>query len=302
MIEPLSDLWFDTRRRLVTSTDVGPIVYSVNPVPWSAASPPPFKVDLDVYEAKHGPDRPVRDSAPMEWGRRKEPAVREKFLDARALPCTLPGLLVRAGWAGATPDAIVHDAAGDYPLEVKCTEQWNAGDWSKPDEPVRVPLHYYYQAMWHAYVMGADRFALCVLIGASTYREYTWTIDGARLATMEGLVALCRGWWERHIDQAEPPPIKQWSLGLVRHVERRPEQSGGPPIEGPEIDRLGRELMAAQAEAKALDARVRELKAQIKDLFGPAEEGQGQDVTITRRSDKRGRVILRAKSNHKETV
>lgn len=164
----------------------------------------PFAVYVDKIEIL---DLVDTDNAAMEWGRRLEQVVAEKFADEHPeLELTKPTVMYRHrdyAWMLASPDRIVTPVASGYGevglLEVKTTSHWRAGDWS--DGP---PNHVLIQVQHQLAVTGLGRAWVAALVDGRTYREYEVARDDAAI---DALIAVEHSFWFDHVAARVPPPI-----------------------------------------------------------------------------------------------
>lgn len=185
---PLSD-WLAARRKGIGGSDVGAILRVSR---WAG----PVRVFYD----KLGLLDDV-DTDEMEWGRRLEAAVRQKFADEH------PEFHVRQGpglvahperpWQRATIDGLAAESPDGEPvalIEVKTgrsgVEEW--GD-ELTDE---VPLPYLCQFTWYLDVFGLPAGFLAVLLDGRSYREYLIEYDPDLARKLRGH---CEAFWRNHI-------------------------------------------------------------------------------------------------------
>lgn len=155
---------------------------------------------MRVFYDKHGALDDV-DNEAMEWGRRLEDAVRQKFTDEH------PELYVRKGpglvahperpWQRATIDGLASETPDGEPValvEVK-TGASGAEDWG--DELTdEVPLAYLCQVTWYLDVYGLGAGYLAVLLDGRSYREYLIEYDADLAAKLRGH---CDSFWRNHV-------------------------------------------------------------------------------------------------------
>lgn len=117
----------------------------------------------------------IPDNNAMEWGRRLESVVLDKFADEHP---ELEVIRDVGTWQNierpyqiANPDAIVSDEHGNLAVvEIKTArfpDDWENG----------VPLYYLTQVQWYLSCLGIQRAYVAVLIGGSDYREYEIDAD-----------------------------------------------------------------------------------------------------------------------------
>ena len=128
--EPGSKLWHQQRRAALGGSEIAAVL-----------GLSPFESKFALWHRKAGLVQPTGDKPEMEWGRRLESAIRQKWLDDHApgaghpdgewaseMPGTrdefgrsTPSTFLRDGWKIASPDWIVqkYDGTELRPIEVK---------------------------------------------------------------------------------------------------------------------------------------------------------------------------------------
>jgi len=172
----------------------------------------PYASPWDVWIEKTGQGPAKKETETMEWGKRLEPAIRQKYVDETGWMVDVPIASIfhpEAEWARATPDGIVPgteyrlSAVGMRPMAVdsvlvqcKNVGAWCAGDW-KEAPPVYVQL----QEQWEMYVAGVRRADVAVLIGGNDFRIYTVHRDNEIIKDLRDIAG---AFWERVQTMAEP--------------------------------------------------------------------------------------------------
>lgn len=189
------DEWLAARREGIGGSDVAAVLGISK-----------YRGPLHVYYDKLGV-LDDRDTPAMEWGRRLEVPVRDKFADEH------PELHVQAGpglvmhpdrpWHLATIDGLASDVEGGPAtaiVEVK-TGRAGAEDWG--DELTdEVPLAYVCQVTWYLDVYGLERGYLAVLLDGRDYREYVIDYDPQLAAKLRGH---CEAFWYRNVIAGRMP-------------------------------------------------------------------------------------------------
>lgn len=205
----------------------------------------------------------IPDSPAMEWGRRLEAVVLDKFADEHP---ELEVIREVGTWQNverpyqiANPDALATDQHGNLcVIEIKTArfpDDWAAG----------VPLYYLTQVQWYLSTLGLQRAYVAVLIGGSDYREYEIEADNFQQQADIALV-------ERFLESVENDQAPAWdgsesTYETVRRIH--------PDIQDDEVELgdLGNQTLAAiekEAEAKA---EALKLKSQVLDTMGKAKRG-----------------------------
>jgi putative phage-type endonuclease len=150
---------------------------------------------------------PDEDNAAMEWGRRLESAVRQKFADEHPEFHVTegPGLVAHPErpWQLATIDGLAAETPDGEPVaivEVK-TGRAGADDWG--DELTdEVPLPYLCQVTWYLDVYGLSAGFLAVLLDGRDYREYVIEYDAVLAAKLR---AFCHAFRVNNVLAGVPP-------------------------------------------------------------------------------------------------
>src|SRR6056297_925215 len=213
----------------------------------------------------------IPDNAAMEWGRRLEAVVAEKFIDEH------PEMFVmtNAGtWVNkerpyqlANPDGLIEDQkTGELAvLEIKTArypDQWQDG----------VPLYYLTQVQWYMSCLGIDKAYVAVLISGSDYREYEVPADPFQQQADIQLV-------EKFLDLVEKDKAPDWdgsdsTYNSVRLLH--------PEITDDEVElgSLGSELLIAMDNQHQIEQHAKKLKSKVLATMGLAKRGlvNGQHV------------------------
>lgn len=218
-----------------------------------------WRSPLDVYMDKTA-DEPaeIPDTASMEWGRRLEPVIREKYAEATGTVVIKPEDTYRGGegreFMIANYDGIVLGADGmpTKILEIK-TARTSAG-WG--DEGTdEIPEYYITQVQHYLAISGLPAADVAVLIGASDFRIYTVPAD---LELQKLLIEEERKFWTLVQDRTPPAPR---TLAEVQRVYAAP--AGGKVEASAEIARdvvcletLLRRIKESKDEADEVQARI----------------------------------------------
>ena len=208
----------------------------------------PFTTQADVWAIKVG----IKDEDPennyMEWGKRLEAVVLDKYSDVMGVEAEqwTQGTLVHPEHATilATPDAMATETKGDedfaWLVEVKTCGSWD--DWGEPGTD-EVPKSYLVQVMQQMEVCDIDRCDIAVLnVRAREFRVYHVMRDkkaGARL--MDKLVA----WWMAYVVGGKAPPDEEGMNSV-----RAGQEQEGEPQEATEADAASMRMLAAMRQAK----------------------------------------------------
>jgi putative phage-type endonuclease len=229
----------------------------------------PYESHLSLWFRKKGFTPPQPDNQLMEWGRRLEPLVWDKFIEGHLLDTEFdtrhwrynPGSYTHPDrdWQLASPDGI--SASGTAIAEVKTVQ--NELDWGEEDTN-QIPLPYRCQVLWNMDVMGADHCWLPVLIRGAFYREYLVEMD----AEAEADLAILREAGAKFIDSLaadRQPPIDGHDATYRAIRERH------PAIDAGDVEIPG-ELADAYLNAVLMERQIKEVKQQhageIMEMMG----------------------------------
>jgi putative phage-type endonuclease len=239
----------------------------------------PYESQFTLFQRRKGRVPPVADNEPMEWGRRLEEVIAEKFADAtgrkvmvgRSQLCDpadpLGGWMLQSlayPWLSATPDRDQRDPAWDEDgiLEIKTASAYALEEWR--DEP---PLHYQCQLQHQLLVTGRRHGTLAALIGGQTF---LWKDIPRHERFIASLVRTTRIFWKRLQTDDAPVPddSPSTSATLLAMLEK------GEAIQLPDIV-LDWHLAALQAveDEKAAKERKEEYRRKILAVMGTAAYG-----------------------------
>jgi len=215
-------------------------------------------------------DSEIPDSPAMEWGRRLESVVLEKFKDEHP---ELDVIDEVGTWQNqerpyqiANPDGIAMDEFGNLSvIEIKTArfpDDWDNG----------VPLYYLTQVQWYLSCLDIQRAYVAVLIGGSDYREFEIEADyfqqRADIALVEQFLAAVEN------DKAPDWDGSQSTYETVRRIH--------PDIQDDEVElgELGSKALEALEKENAAKSEALALKSQVLDKMGFAKRGlvNGQHV------------------------
>lgn len=205
----------------------------------------------------------IPDNPAMEWGRRLESVVMDKFQDEH------PELQILADvgtWQNlerpyqiANVDGLAVEPDGSLSVvEIKTARV--ADDWENG-----VPLYYLTQVQWYLSCLGLAKGYVAVLIGGSDYREFEVPADPFQQDADIELV-------ERFLDYCDQDQAPDWdgSQSTYETVRRM-----HPEIQDAEVElgELGAKLIAALEIESQAKATALELKSQVLDRMKLAKRG-----------------------------
>ena len=271
--EPSSPAWHDQRRTALGGSEIAAVL-----------GLSPFESRFALWHRKAGIADPVADAPEMEWGRRLESAIAQKWLDEHAATHGDYGTgetFMRDGWKIASPDLFVAQLAvrGAESLEVVEVKHPLYDDGWGPSGTDQVPVYYLTQARWYLHVLGLRRCHFAVLIGACDYREYTVEQDDSDIELMvrEGRAFL------DSIAAGVRPDIdgSDATYQVVRRLH--------PDID-PEHVELDPDLARALIQADQMAKRAAEVRqaaiSEALDAMGRAKHGDVEGFRIAYRTAK----------------
>jgi putative phage-type endonuclease len=247
-----SQEWHDLRAQGIGGSEVGTIC-GLNPweSPFSLWAKKLGKVETDKV-----------GSEAMEWGRRLESVILEKFTEEH------PDLVVHGSpgtyhnenrpWQIANPDGIYERNGELGIIEIKTARYED--DWS-----VGVPEYYRTQVLWYLQTFGFSHAYVVALFSGSKYREFEVLADD----------------FEQH---ANLKKVQQFRTYLEE--DKQPDYDGAtstyevirqlhPDIEDSELELgdLGTHYFNAVADAAASEKKLTEMKSRVLDSMGKAKRG-----------------------------
>jgi putative phage-type endonuclease len=252
--EPGTKEWHDLRSTGIGGSDVGTIC-GVNP--WQSAFTLWAKRTGKVQEEQV-------DSEAMEWGRRLESVILQKFAESHPEfeIVESPGTYQNKDrpWQLANPDAIAIDKETGEHVIIEIKTARYEDDWANG-----VPPYYATQVQWYLQTFGFDRAFVVALFSGSKYREFE--LEGSK--------------FEQEVNMKS---VEQFRVYL--NEDKQPDYDGAtstyetirkihPDIEDGEVELgdLGVHYFNAAAEAGEADKKLTELKSRVLDAMGKAKRG-----------------------------
>ncbi|TQN27496.1 putative phage-type endonuclease [Haloactinospora alba] len=274
---PGSAEWHEQRRGRIGGSDIAPVM-----------GLSPYLSAFSLWHQKAGLEGGPADTPSMEWGRRLEEPVAQKWA-AEHPECDVQwaGAYVHAerDWQLATPDRLVLTPDGTVEvLEIKTSRSGDEWGTSGSDE---IPVHYRAQVLWYLDALGLSQAHVAVLIGGSDYREYTIALDRDDPVQHEEtqLMRKAAESFLYSIESGERPSI-DGADSTVRTVRRLPD--GVDDVTVTITDELADEYVSARDAESRAKSHVNETKARILDAIGNATRAARPDGrrVATRTIDK----------------
>jgi putative phage-type endonuclease len=240
----------------------------------------PFESPFSLWHRKKGHIGPVVETEQMEWGRRLEPAICEKYQDRHPDVRVVKGGTYRnrqRPWQISNPDRLLYltGARGDRPsglFEAKTAfedEKWG------PDGTDEVPVYYRAQGMHYMDCLTRPWIDLGCLISGCQYREYRIHYDADEAAFMRDRAEA----FLADLANDVRPPLDGSDATYRAVREMHPDIE---PI-SVEIDPLlADEYRAVCLAAKAAKAEKQSVAVRIADAMGNARTAQclGERIAI----------------------
>lgn len=212
---------------------------------------------------------PDVDNAAMEWGRRLESAVRQKFADEH-LEFHItdgPGLVTHPdrSWQLATVDGLAAESPNSPPFAVVEVKTGRSGSDEWGDELTdEVPMPYLCQVTWYLDIFGLDVGYLAVLLDGRDYREYQIDYDAKLAAKLRGHA---EAFWTRHVlPQVPPEPDGLTATAEVLASLHNPKPKSEGALD-PNVVGWAQIYGNAHQDALAAEARKQEAGNHIRAAF-----------------------------------
>lgn len=219
-----------------------------------------WRTPLDVYNSKiEEPEE--TDNASMEWGRRLEPVIRQKYAEAVGMDVTVPGVMYQHPeyeFMIADVDGIREDGRI---VEIKTARTQQGWGEEGTDE---IPDYYKTQVQHYMTVLGATSCDVAVLIGASDFRIYTVESD----PELESLLIESEAdFWHNHVEaQLPPPPMTIEEMKVAFPISKKAAVECSD-----EVFEHVEQLALITDQMKELKEKESEHKAAIQAAMGEAD-------------------------------
>lgn len=266
-----SDEWLATRRRYIGGSDIAAIMGLSK---WCG----PF----EAYCQKRGLIEPTEDSSVMEWGRRLEGVIVEKYQGEHPDCSVVRDVFSTSAindFCAANADGLVYVGEDTFPskgLECKTCDRFAADQWDGG-----VPVYYEMQCRWYMWIFDLPTWDVAVLIGGNDYREYTIGRD----AEIEQRMAQAAvEFWTEHVEAGVPPEAGATSAKALAEVY--PQHDESEAVTNAEIDTYAAELRRARKELAEAKAQAETYENRIKQHMAEAGAIDGQWWKATWRRSK----------------
>lgn len=261
MTETEREQWLAQRKKVIGGTDISAIL-GMNP----------WKSPLSVYLDKTGVGDGIVENEAMEWGKRLELLIAQKYAEAYDCIVTPGEFLLHPEYPyfGGTPDFIVtwKDGLGEAlckGLEIKTADIRFQRDWGEPGTD-EVPDHYLLQCQWYLMLTGYETWDLAVLFGGKEYREYKIQRNQPLIDTM---VSAGKDFWLRNIEPGIPPAPEalDYEKSNIRKLFAGKENES-ILVGDVEADELAMKLKGVRQAKDSIEHQESTLIAQIQARIG----------------------------------
>jgi putative phage-type endonuclease len=204
-----------TRRKTIGGTAMSTIL---GRNPWSSRK--------RLYLELTGEMEPQADSPSMEWGRRLEPVIAEKFQaenpKLKLGDSEISVMHDKFDFITGTPDRPIYFPFSESNeqilsgLEIKTASAFQSGfGESGSDE---IPEHYRIQCNHYAGLTGCDDWYLAALIGGRDYREFHLGFDEELYETC---IEQAVKFWRDHVEKKVPPEQDKPDDGIKEYLAKK---------------------------------------------------------------------------------
>lgn len=236
--------WLKLRRQGIGGSDVAAILGLSK-----------WRTPLDVYNDKTREDTSEQEDTPaMEWGRRLEPVIREKYAEATGLTVAKP----EAMFVSEEHPFMIADLDGvcDGGRLLECKTARTARDWGEEGTD-EIPEYYQTQVQHYMAVTGAQACDVAVLIGGGDFRIYTVERDQELI---DLLIKEESAFWNQHVVPHIPPaPVSLSEIAAAFPTSDGKEKEASDQI----ADALN-EMVVTEREIADKKAHLDELKAEVQ--------------------------------------
>lgn len=238
------------RSQVLTGTDMCILLGAV-PEDWGTP--------LDVYNHKVlGMMKSVDETESMEWGKRLEDAVAQKFHSRHPeLVQVHDNVFVSNGIFGGTPDRVyLNPETNKYVLlEVKTTSD---SPWQQPPDRVYIQTHTYHKAFLPPDNNEVE-LVCAALFNGNKYREYPIPVDNELLQQIQ---TVGEEFWFNHVSLRIPPPEGKSDESPVI-----PDDGSTMEVTDQESILLFNQYLIAKADKAKAEATLTPIADEIKAMF-----------------------------------
>jgi len=236
----------EERRKCITGTDIAAICGLLK---WSSP--------LTVFCDKLGLIEPQPDNKYMEWGRRLERVVADKYAEENGVKLNA-GNFIRNGIYGGTPDYLCETRL----IEIKTTSARNATEWGEVGTD-QIPEYYMTQVQWYLMLTDRQIADVCVLIGGNDYRVYTVKRDDRLIGLLK---TFADDFWNNHVLPEIQPDVKKPVDNQL--MSRLYDQLDEIILDRPAFDGAAKALADLKDKLRGIQDEIAHYEAVIKQEIG----------------------------------
>lgn len=262
--------WLKQRRLGIGGSDVAPILGLSK-----------WRTPLDIYNDKTSDEVDDSDNASMEWGRRLEPVIRQKYADMTGMAVSQPDAMFQsiehpfmvANVDGVRTDGVI--------LEIKTAR--SGADWGEEGTD-EIPEYYLTQVQHYMAVLGAERCDIAVLIAGSDFRIYTVKRDQELI---DMLIDEERKFWDLVEARTPPAPRTVEEVASAFSVAKKEDKEANDDIADALVT-----MLRIQAQIKSLKEEEEAIKTAITGYMGEADTLTFQGTTLATWKNVKPRVTF----------
>jgi len=226
-----------------------------------------YKTPLQVFMEKRGEvDNSFYDNDVLEWGRRLEPVIRQKYCDITGLEVAVPQEIIRHpdhDFIIGTPDGL----AVDRVVEIKTANSMDGWGEEGTDQ---IPLNYLVQVQHYMMITGLPVADIAVLFPFANFKIYSAVADLELHALM---VAKEFDFWHNNVLQGvAPDPVSSEDARIMF-----PKSTAGIITGGPEMVELHARLKALKEQEKDIEAQIEQAKTEVMAFIGEKDTVADRD-------------------------
>jgi putative phage-type endonuclease len=226
----------------------------------------PFSSPWQVWCRKTGQAPELVQNAPMEWGHRLEPVIRQKYVDDTGFTVRVPAESMfhpEMPWARATPDGIARDRKNKSEHLLQCKNVGTFVEKSWHDAP---PAYVQLQVQWEMLVTGLERDDIACLIGGNDFRIYTIHRDQRAI---DDLVTIAADFWTK-VERRIEPSVDE-SEACRQHFEKRFKSNAVELAADEDTEKLFAEWRLLTAQQKTNEKRIETIRNLVRRQLAEAE-------------------------------
>lgn len=240
------ELWLQNRKTGIGGSDA-PAIMGLSA----------WKTPLQVYMEKRGElDNSFYDNEAMEWGRRLEPVIRQKYCDLTGLEVAVPQDIIRHplhDFIIGTPDGL----AADRVLEIKTAQSMDLWGEEGTDQ---IPLNYLVQVQHYMMITGLPAADIAVLFSYSNFKIYNVFADYELHALMLNKEV---EFWNNVQKGVAPDPVSAEDARM-----KFPKSTASIVTAGPEVVELHERIKGLSAQGKDIETQLEQAKTEVMTFLG----------------------------------